>query len=826
MRKSIVSLLLLSYFFTIGAQQFVSSIQQEKSSDVVTPVIRQKINMDKGWHFVAGPLSPEMENAWTGHKAVIEYPQESRILDIPHDFQMEMPWNEKAPAALGFKDGGMGWYRKTFTVDPGWKGSKVLLDFEGIMMWGDVWVNGHKVLSTDYGYLGAETDISGLIDYEGENVIAVKADTGRSKGSRWYTGGGLYRPVWLVVKAPVSVARHGVFVQSEIRGCDAVVDISVELNGHSRKNDITVNARIIDPDGTCVATASAKAFTADRKKMTMVKLPSVAVGNPKLWSIAAPSLYKAEIEVLCDGMSVDQVSVKFGVRNVEFSPEFGMKLNGEKIFLKGIAGHIDHGAPGVADHKEALVRQMKRLREFGFNFIRCSHNPYSATFYDMADSLGFIVVDELYDKWSDKDYWVGRQPFTSVWHRHLSEWVRRDRNHPSVVCWSFGNELQMREDLCGFQTSDWGITTYQLMKTLQKRYDPTRPSTVAMFPDRANAERVRREIAEKDSVALPPELSEVTDIASYNYQYWEYPKYLRHNPNLIILQSEASTSELMRPYFAMDHDRMVGLGYWGAIDYWGESKGWPAKGWNFSFFEHTLLPKPEAYAIRSAFLPDEPVVRIAVEDGGDEVIVWNEVKSGKKNISSHWNRTAGRKYKVFVYSNGEEVELKLDGKSLGRLKNMADDPERRNIFSWDSVPYSGPGKIEAVAFDKAGRQVATHELKTTGKAVALRLVAEDVYPSRPGDAPLRYVRIEAVDKKGNVVPDADDEIFVRMKGDAELAFICNGDHYSDALFVGRDSVNLYHGVAFAIVRLGDTQGNVVMTAVSPELRGGKLTIAL
>lgn len=808
-----------------GAQQFQSVITEVKSGEITAPMSRQRINLDRGWHFIQGPLSPEIEKEWTEGNPSITYPAATRVLDIPHDFQIEMPWSKKAGGARGFKDNGVGWYRKTFRADASWKAYKVLLDFEGIMMWGDVWLNGHKILSTDYGYLGAEADISSIIDYEGENVIAVKADTGRTKGSRWYTGGGLYRPVWLLLKAPVSVARHGVFVRSEVAGDMAAVEVEVELNGHSKRKDLKVETRIIAPDGTCVGSSSSRVFTGNRLKTSTTKLPSVKVQNPKLWSPDSPALYTAEVNVECDGMSVDQVSEKFGIRTVEFSPKFGMRLNGEKVFLKGLSGHIDHGASGIADHKESIVRQMKTLKDFGFNFIRCSHNPYSETFYDMADSLGIIVVDELYDKWSDKDYWVGRQTFTASWHRHLTEWVRRDRNHPSVVCWSFGNELQMREDLCGFQTSDWGVTTYELMKTLQKRYDPTRLSTVAMFPDRANAERVRRPQAEaeRDSVAVPPELSEATDIASYNYQYWDYPKYLRHNPNLIILQSEATTSELLEPFFAMDYDRMVGLGYWGAIDYWGESKGWPAKGWNFSFFEHTLQPKAEAYAVRSAFMPEEPQVRIAVEDSEAEVLVWNEVKSGKKNRSSHWNRTPGTHYKVCVYSNTDEAELKVDGRSYGRKCNNVDDPAERNLFVWDSIPYIKAGRIEAVGYN-AGKKAASHTLATTGRAVALRIVPEEAYPSRAGDAPLRYLRIEAVDKKGNVVPDASDTISLSVSGDAEIAFTDNGDHNTDSLFIGRHSLPLLHGRAYAVIKLNGDGAAPSVRVQSPSLRAASLTI--
>lgn len=558
-----------------------------------------------GWKFQAGDL----KDAYS-----LNYDDSNwRVLDLPHDFQIEQPWNQGAGGARGFKAMGTGWYRKAFKAEPEWKGKRVLLDFEGIMLVGDVWVNGQKVGSTDYGYLGFETDITQLLRYDADNVVAVSASTGNKGGSRWYTGGGLFRDVHLLVKDSVSIARHGVFISTpKITEQSADINVQVELEGiRGKQLDIEINARIFSPKGELVTETKGMAPKKNKLATVEVPLPIVAVSNPQLWSCETPNLYKAEITLLHKGKVIDNVTETFGIRTLEYSPEFGFKLNGKKLFLKGIANHHDLGAVGAAAFDRAIERQFELLKKFGYNHVRTSHNPYSKSFLELADKHGILIVDELIDKWSDKSYWGGRVPFTQLWYKMIPEWIKRDRNHPSVIMWSIGNELQMREDLAGFPTGDWGVTTYRIFDVLVKRYDPTRKTTVAMYPSRAGA--ISRKESDFNKKILPPELSTVTEVASFNYQYVDYAKYLEACPGLIVYQSEATSSELTAPFFGMDQDKMVGLAYWGAIEYWGESNGWPKKGWNYSFFNHALEPYPQAYLIKSAF-SDEPLVHIGVVD--------------------------------------------------------------------------------------------------------------------------------------------------------------------------------------------------------------------
>lgn len=789
-------------FAFIGIFCFLSVLFVSAQEDSSTVREYQLFNFD--WKFQPGNIEnasqPDFDDSnW-------------RRLDLPHDFQIEQPWERKGNSQRGFKALTEGWYRKSFTADPTWKNKKISLDFDGVMLWGEVWCNGQKVAEMDYGYLGCEADLTKHLNYEGENSIAVFAST---KGnSRWYSGGGLFRDVHLLVKDPISVARHGIFITTPaITEQSAEVSVQVELEGITGKSlDLDIRAKFFSPDGDMVAETKVQAPQGSKLRTVEVPLPTVIVENPLLWSCETPNLYTAEVSLVLDGKIIDRLTETFGIRTVEFSPEFGFKLNGEKVFLKGVANHHDLGAIGAAAYDYSIERLFERLKEFGYNHVRTSHNPYSKSFMRLADKHGILVVDELTDKWSEKDYWPGRKPFSQLWYKILPEWIKRDRNHPSVILWSLGNELQMREDLAGFPTGDWGVTTYRILDLLTKRYDPTRLTTVGMYPSRANA--ISRKNAGFNTNFTPPELSLVTEIASYNYQYQVYPKYLEYAPNLIIYQSEATTNDLLRPYFGMDRDRMVGLAYWGAVEYWGESNGWPKKGWNFSFFNHALEPNPEAYLIKSAF-NEEPLVHIAVIDQGTENLDWNDNTVGRVPVSSHWNREKGTLLNLFTYTNAEEVELLVNGKSLGIRKNNINDINQRNMILWQDIPYS-PGKVTAIARNN-GKEVARHQLETTGKATVLRMEIENG-DWKAGGMDLQYVKIYAVDSKGRKVPDVETEVTFDLSGAAKLIAVDNGDHFTDKIFSEGNSIMLHNGFAMAILRSERTSGEVEIKASANGLK--------
>ncbi len=848
MRKTLFSLLMLAA--TTASAQYID--KKEEAAKENRPLKEwqdiRSVPFNFGWRFQLGEQEGAErtdfdDSAW-------------RQLDLPHDFQFEQPWDENAKGARGFKQMCSGWYRKTFFVSEKYKGMSVLLDFGGIMYYGDVYVNGKKVASTEYGYIGFEADISRQLKYGADNVVAVYASTGPENGSRWYTGGGLYRDVRLKVRnRETSIARHGLYVTSAPKGQIVRPDVlnaqRININplnpqGGSpagswdvlvqlqvvgwQKHDIQLRATLKDQDGQVVGTAECGMPDHTTQNNTEVALPFITVAEPKLWSPDSPYLYTVEATIVENGQTIDSVSDHIGLRTIEYAPDFGFKLNGKKLFITGIANHHDMGAVGIAAYDKAIERQMRQLKAFGYNAIRCSHNPYSEGFYRMADKIGLVVIDELIDKWSDKDYWGGRKPFMQLWPTLIPEWIKRDRNHPSVVLWSLGNELQTRGDWSGYQTNDWGITTYRIFDQMLKRYDRTRPTTVAMFPARAGSQRGTKDFK---TYLVPPELACASEVASFNYQWDAYHGYYDYKPDLILFQSEAVTNQLQQPFYGMDRERGVGLAWWGAIEYWGESNGWPKKGWNYAFFRHTLQPYPQAYLIKGSIKADEPVCRIGVVDGKGESMEWNDIKVGSQKITSNWNQAEGTEQNVFVYTNADEVELFYNGKSLGTKQNDRSDVAKRNITYWGGIPYGKGGTLLAIA-RTAGKETARHQLETAGKAVALKIVAEgktpqDTFNAKAGDTwkadgmDLQYFTIYAVDSKGRVVPNAADQVTVTTEGEASFLAIDNGDHYTNDLFRPTDNTKqMQTGTMQAILRSTQKAGKVTIKATSPTLKAAKL----
>src|SRR5574344_3033669 len=641
---------------------------------------RVERNIDFGWKFHAGDISDAA--------SVTLDDADWRTVDLPHDFQIEQPWvapdkNEKANnsdmasnvrsrlSARGFKEMGIGWYRYTFTPGEEMKNRRVLVDFKGIMLVGDVYLNGERIGGTDYGYVGFDIDITHQLKYGQKNVIAVKADTRNPDNSRWYTGGGLFRDVHLVLTDPqLYFTRNPLEITTpKADNQSATVKIQAEMAFYLDKNQsLDVNTKIIDAAGRMVADHTTKVSFNRAQKVCEHPLDSLFLSSPNLWSCESPYLYQAQITLYrADGTIADQVTEPFGIRTLEYSPAFGLKLNGKKVLLKGIANHHTLGALGAAAYPRAIEKRLKLLKEFGFNHVRTSHNPYSESFLNLCDEYGFLVVDELYDKWLQQ-FAGGRVDWTQLWQYDVPEFVKRDRNHPSVVMWSLGNELQTYWSL---PYGDWGVTPYRLQRELLRRYDTTRPVTVAMHP--------RGRDLSTDS--LPAPLALVTDVAAYNYRYMYFPGDSRRYPHMMFYQSEANNANMGPNYFDMDLNKVIGLAYWGMIDYLGESNGWPEKGWNQGVFDISLEPKPTAWFLRSFFIPEKPMVHIGIVDQRQN-LVWNDVQVGTDRMTSHWNRTPGAKLKLYTYTNADEVELLLNGKSFGKQQNDRKNSRSRNRILW------------------------------------------------------------------------------------------------------------------------------------------------
>ena len=778
---------------------------------------------DFGWRFHAGDAA--------GAEAIGYDDSAWRLVDLPHDFQIEQPWVTPAaderpdtsdPGAniksrlspRGFKEMGIGWYRKTFRADSAWRGRRVILDFEGILYTGDAYLNGRLIGKTDYGYLGFEAEVSHLLRWDGDNVLAVRADTRNPENSRWYTGAGLYRDVHVVTTSPEAFfTRHPLYITTNGRDSVCVQAQAICLARHIKQ--LRLRTRIRDQRGRVVAEQSTEQRTSAIREYN---LPPIVLTDAHLWDIDDPYLYTAEVALLdADGRELDVVSERFGVRRVEFGPDFGMKLNGRKVLLKGIANHHTLGALGAAAYPRAIEKRLRLLKDFGFNHIRTSHNPYSESLLDLCDSLGILVVDELYDKWLTQ-YTGGRVEWTEMWQHDLPEWIRRDRNHPSIVFWSLGNELQTYANL---PYGDWGVTPYRMMKPLLQRYDATRPVTVAMHPRGRNPQ----------TDSLPAPLVLETDIAAYNYRYMYFPGDSRRFPWMMFYQSEATTAAMGPNFFEMNLDKVIGLAYWGAIDYLGESQGWPAKGWAQGVFYIDLTTKPNAYLAKSIFT-DEPVVHLCFQEQSRD-IEWNGVKQRIRQLTDHWTRHEGDELNLTVYTNADEVEVVVNGKSLGVKKNDRTNPKVRNQVKWDKVKYE-PGYIEAIA-RTGGRIVARHREETAGQAVALRLRADLGGDKAKGKSSngsskwkadgldLSHITVEAVDKKGRVVPSATCDVQFEISGPARLVAVSSGDHYSNEL-TATDHRRLFLGSALAIVRSTLEAGEVVVTAKADGLKAAKLKL--
>lgn len=777
---------------------------------------REVVNLNFDWRFHLGDL-----NAVPTELPATDAEGWENV-DVPHDYQIAQPWVEPSPeerpndgdgaanfksrlSARAFKEMGAGWYVKSYVPDASLKGQRLLLDFEGIMYVGDVYLNGERIGGTDYGYVGFEIDVTNKLRFDTPNIIAVRAHTAEPLNSRWYTGGGLFRDVTLVATSPITwFERHPLYITTTD---NRIVEIQAEIATRARINEVPMRTIVRDADGTVVY-ESTKQIPINRKWRTMeLKTDSFVVENPRLWSCESPHLYTASIAILdAKGAVMDSVAHTFGIRTVEFSPEYGMKLNGEKVILKGIANHHTLGALGAAAYPRAIEKRLQLLKEYGFNHIRTSHNPYSKSFMQLCDEYGFLVVDELYDKWLSS-FCGGRADWMSLWPRDLPEWVKRDRNHPSVVMWSLGNELQTYNSL---PFNDWGVTTYRMMKPVLLRYDDTRPITVAMHPRGRHL----------DTDSLPAPLVHETDIASYNYRYMYFPGDSRRFPNLMFYQSEANTSMMGPNYFEMDLDRVLGLAYWGQIDYLGESNGWPAKGWVNGSFDISLQPKGTAYFLKSMFV-DEPVVRMAIIDKAAKEVMWNDVQVGTGVTGESWNREEGSVVSMNVYTNCDRVDLVLNGRVVASKENTL-NPRSRNKIRFDNIAYA-PGNLEAVAY-RNGKAVARHRVETTGAAKKLTLIPDAIEWQADG-TDLMHVRVNAVDQKGRRVWSAQDLLTFSVEGDARIVAVDNGNIYSDELHVG-NTRRLYNGSALVILRAGHTSGKVVLNVSDATGKKAKVTLPL
>jgi len=776
-------------------------------SAVASETGRERFRMDFGWRFTLGD-PPDAEKPTFDDKAW-------RELNVPHDWSIEGPWSKDNPSgsAGGYAPIGIGWYRKAFRVPQDFGGRRVLLDFDGVFNRSDVWINGRKVGHNEYGYIGFECDLTPWIRLNRDNVIAVRVDNLR-QASRWYTGSGIYRHVWLVVTSPLHVANWGVFVTTpQISATEAQVSIQTTLrNDSDEPRKLTLVTQIIDSTGKQVAGTESAFEISPRVESTATQVSTVP--NPQLWRLEAPVLYRAITEVRESGHQSDTYETPFGILSIRFDVENGFMLNGARVIVKGVCLHDDLGALGATSFESGIERRLKILKTIGVNAIRLSHDAHSPEMLDLADRLGLLVFDEAFDKWE------GFLPDGTGWKQDLRATILRDRNHPSIFIWSVGNEMTphmyMRE----------GTLLYQAMQDFVHQLDSTRPVTAALHP-------VRNNKGERDAPLAG--LANYMDVISMNYQTRWYARDHQQHPHQVLLGSETHIHQVdlntvrdpkdnsgnqwwgTRDYGTNQYFPYVaGQFIWAGVDYLGEAGAWPSKGYRTTLVSMTGLRKPFSYFLQSLY-SDEPVVWIAVDNPDHKNQPKRDAAGNWLYLRSDWNLPATLSLvRVYTFTNAPVVELFLNGKSLGKRRaiDYAD-----HIILWD-VPNE-PRTLRAVAEDN-GRVVATHELQTAGKPTRLVLLPERTTVDATGDD-LAYVEVRALDAAGRIVPEARHNVHFEITGPGTLAAVDNGDLDSSERFQATQR-ELRGGRALAIIQSTRQSGTIRLTARTDDLESATAEI--
>ena len=655
------------------------------------------------------------------------------------------------------------------------------------------------------GYLDFEHDITDCL-HEGDNVIAVSYDNTFNKSSRWYNGEGIYRDVYIKVVSPVHVDRYGTYVTTpKITREKAWLSIETDVRNDGIDSVVCrLVTEIMAPSGEVVCQSEASAPFAGGEVYKFRQQSEIS--RPLLWNVGSPVLYKAVSHVIVDGQETDTYETTFGIREFDFTPEQGLLVNGEKVFVKGVCLHSDLGPLGKASFEAGWNRRLDVItRELGCNAIRLSHNCYPKYVLDWADRHGILVYDEFFDKWNESYYGSGVD-FGDHLLRDAAVQIHRDRNHPSVFIWSVGNETY--EQILPEKTSTVGVSRLKTLVDFVHKEDPSRKVTIGMFPNRYGNISHRAGGYEKADLH---QFAFYTDVVSVNYMERFFQQDHQKYPQLIFMESEMATGELGYNFFKYDHSYTVGQFYWGGTEYIGESFGWPSKGWINGLIDTSNHLKPVGYSVKS-FYCDEPMVKIAVIDeskkGQQE---WNELKVTWKPFHMHWNFSEGDTLKVQVFSNCDETELFINGISQGRkpLPPKHQAPE----LVWRARYHRG--EVKAVGY-RDGRAICEDVLKSSGSSARL-VVKADVDTLKADGMDLAYLDYLLLDSDGNPVSDDDRKIEFEVTGAGINAGVDNGNILSDELWQA-DRRSTYKGRAQLIVRSKKERGRIKVTARTPGIR--------
>ena len=764
-----------------------------------------------GWKFFKGDMS--------GAEKVTFDDTLWRSVAVPHDWSIEGPYSREWASGTGFLPGGVGWYRHTFRLEAGERPKSVFVEFDGVYCNSEVWINGHFLGKRPNGYISFQYDLTPHVRFGGEdNTLAVRVDHTDFADSRWYTGSGMYRPARLCIMETVRIGPWGVFVTAPKATSDAA-EIRIETtidNLALSPREVELTSYILDAAGLAVAkvTTSGGVIDAEGRK-TYVQ--TAAVKNPRLWSVETPVLYSVLSVVESEGRKVDQVRTPFGVRTFRFDADKGFSLNGKSMKLKGVCVHHDAGPVGAAVPAGMWERRLKQLKEIGCNAIRMSHNPPAAELLDLCDRMGFVVMDEAFDEFTPpKNKWVtgwnqgepSKKGYGEVFEewavRDIQDMVRRDRNHPSIIFWSIGNEIDYPNDPFSHEAlggeykpanppAEALVRYGKPLVEAVKAMDSTRPVTAAL----ASA-------AMSNAVGF----ADILDVVGYNYQERRYADDHAKYPTRVLYGSENS-----RDYNAwkavLENDFIAGQFLWVGYDFLGEARGWPVRNSQSGLFDLCGYKKPNGW-FRQALWSETPMVFLTVRRlGGAD-------RSFDRGARSHWNWTDGQTYGVTAFSNCPETELFLNGRSLGA--GMA-QPNLGPVFTWE-VPYQ-PGELKVVG-KKDGTAVCEFVLATAGQANKIVLKA-DTLTLHPDGNDVAHIEFYVADPNGVTVPDGDRLVRLYVSGPARLLAVGNGDPANHENETDAEH-NAWQGQGLAVVQAMREPGVVTVSASSPGLGGMDITI--
>ncbi len=784
---------------------------------------RTTVNFNFGWKFHRGDLF--------GAQTVQLNDAVWRNIDLPHDWSIEGPYDSRWASSTAYLPGGIGWYRKHFTVPSNYSKQKVFLYFDGVYNNSEVWINGKYLGKRPNGYISFQYDLTPYLKFGGANCVAVKVDHSKYGDSRWYTGSGIYRDVKLIMSGYAHIAQWGIAVttpkvsaiQSDIQVATTVVN---ELD---RQSDLKLENVLLAGHDTIAKTDAVEIALNPGSKET--KQQSFPVHNPRLWSVRSPFLYTLVTSVMQDGKLLDRQYTRVGIRDLRFDPNQGFFLNGESVKLKGICMHHEAGCLGSAVPDKVIAHRLDVLKEMGCNAIRTSHNEYSSAFLDLCDQKGFLVMDEAFDEWElPKLKWLqgwnngtpgkdGYSEYFKEWgKRDLKDQVLRDRNHPSVIMWSIGNEIDypndpyshpILNDATNPQTfarynpklpnaNRLGVIARELVSVV-KQIDTTRPVTAGLA-----------------SAVMSNETgyADALDLTGYNYQEDLYAVHHAKYPKRVLFGSETGMS-LQAWKAVTNHDYVLGQFLWTGIEYLGEAGKYPNHVNTAGVIDLAAHKKPEFY-FRQSLWSDKPMVYIGTSDPqkrNEPTSLWSH-----KQADPVWNWKEGQLIRVLSFTNCEETELFLNNRSLG-IRKLADSPQK--VLAWD-VPFE-PGVLKAVGRNH-GQQVAVSELKSVGPPTQL-LARTNTKVLKADRKDLALIEIYLADKDGNPVYLNNTEVTCRVTGPVRLLGL--EDSNPDNIENYKDNHRMtYKGRLLLYVQSLDVPAKATIFLSAPDLKSVAFTIAV